>query len=122
MAVIDGSVHKGDRVTAAGTGDSYDLSEIGILSPEPHPTGHLYTGQVGYLITGVLLCITSNSISVSVWAGIRVDISADFATGMKTTKAARVGDTWHLYKRPVEALPGFKPARSMVFAGMFPGT
>jgi hypothetical protein len=31
--------------------------------------------------------------------------------------AARVGDTWHHYRRPVPALPGFKPAKSMVFAG-----
>lgn len=40
-------------------------------------------------------------------------------TGMKNTRAARVGDTWHLYKRPVERLPGFKPVKSMVFAGRF---
>ena len=32
-------------------------------------------------------------------------------------RAARVGDTWHHYRRPVEPLPGFKPAKSMVFAG-----
>lgn len=38
-------------------------------------------------------------------------------TGLKDTRAARVGDTWHLYKRPVELLPGFKPSKSMVFAG-----
>ena len=36
---------------------------------------------------------------------------------MKTTKSARVGDTWHLAKQPVDALPGFKPAKSMVFSG-----
>ncbi len=39
----------------------YDLTEhlidqhemqVGILAPEPHPTGALLTGQVGYLITG----------------------------------------------------------------------
>ncbi len=37
--------------------------------------------------------------------------------GMKDTRSARVGDTWHLARRPVEQLPGFKPAKSMVFAG-----
>jgi hypothetical protein len=37
--------------------------------------------------------------------------------GMKDTRSARVGDTWHLAKRPVQRLPGFKPAKSMVFAG-----
>lgn len=37
--------------------------------------------------------------------------------GMKDTRQARVGDTWHHYRRPVEPLPGFRPAKSMVFAG-----
>jgi len=65
-----------------------DSLQVGVLAPEAVPTGKLCTGQVGYLITG-----------------------------MKTTKSARVGDTWHLAKQPVEALPGFKPAKSMVFSG-----
>ena len=41
-------------------------------------------------------------------------------TGMKSTRAARLGDTWHLLKHPVEPLPGFKPIKSMVFAGDLP--
>ncbi len=65
-----------------------DSLQVGVLAPEAVPTGKLCTGQVGYLITG-----------------------------MKTTKSARVGDTWHLAKQPVEMLPGFKPAKSMVFSG-----
>ena len=36
---------------------------------------------------------------------------------MKTTKNAQIGDTWFRYKQPVDALPGFKPSKSMVFAG-----
>ena len=56
--------------------------------PEPFPTDRLCAGQVGYIITG-----------------------------MKTTKNAQIGDTWFRYKQPVEALPGFKPSKSMVFAG-----
>ena len=59
--------------------------------PEPFPTDRLCAGQVGYVITG-----------------------------MKTTKNAQIGDTWHGYKQPVEALPGFKPSKSMVFAGALP--
>lgn len=91
LKVVDGSVTKGDRVIASSTGEVYDVLEVGVLAPEAVPTGKLCTGQVGYLITG-----------------------------MKTTKSARVGDTWHLAKQPVEMLPGFKPAKSMVFSGMFP--
>ena len=33
---------------------------------------------------------------------------------------ARVGDTLFHKDTPVEALPGFKPARCMVFAGVYP--
>jgi GTP-binding protein LepA len=51
----------------------------------------LYAGQVGYLITG-----------------------------MKTVKEARVGDTIYHKKSPVAPFPGFKPAKPMVFAGIYP--
>lgn len=40
--------------------------------------------------------------------------------GMKDVKEAQIGDTLHLQERPVEALPGFKPAKPMVFAGEEP--
>ena len=66
---------------------------MGVLAPEAVPTGKLCTGQVGYVITG-----------------------------MKTTKSAQIGDTWHLAKQAVETLPGFKPAKSMVFSGEQPAT
>lgn len=59
-----------------------------MLAPEPHPTDALHTGQVGYVITG-----------------------------LKDVKAARVGDTWHEARKPVQALPGFKPVQPMVYAG-----
>ena len=39
---------------------------------------------------------------------------------MKTVKEARVGDTFYHTKKPVVALPGFKPAKPMVFAGIYP--
>lgn len=38
--------------------------------------------------------------------------------GVRDVKACRVGDTWHLAKSPVQALPGFKPIKPMVFAGV----
>ena len=41
--------------------------------------------------------------------------------GMKDTRQARVGDTWHAHRRPVPPLPGFKPAKSMVYAGGWAG-
>jgi len=39
---------------------------------------------------------------------------------MKSVKEARIGETVFLTKQPVEPFPGFKPAKPMVFAGIFP--
>ena len=61
------------------------------MYPNETPKDALYAGQVGYVITG-----------------------------MKTVREARVGDTIHIQKKPVAAFPGFKPAKPMVFAGIYP--
>uniref|UniRef100_A0A4W5JMJ1 Translation elongation factor EFTu-like domain-containing protein n=1 Tax=Hucho hucho TaxID=62062 RepID=A0A4W5JMJ1_9TELE len=37
--------------------------------------------------------------------------------GMKEVNEAQIGDTLYHQKHPIEALPGFKPAKAMVFAG-----
>ncbi len=91
IEVIDGNIKKGDIITAAHAGENYEVLDIGLMYPEPHQTGVLFTGQVGYLISG-----------------------------MKTVKEARIGDTFYRAKQPVPALPGFKPAKPMVFAGIYP--
>ncbi len=91
IEVIDGSIKKGDVIVSAHSGEEYEVLDIGLMYPEPHQTGALYTGQVGYLISG-----------------------------MKTVKEARVGDTFYRAKEPVQALPGFKPSKPMVFAGIYP--
>ena len=91
IEIIDGHIKKGDKITAAHTDQNYEVLEIGIMYPNPKQTNALYTGQVGYLIAG-----------------------------MKTVKEARVGDTLYLSKKPIKALPGFKPAKPMVFAGIYP--
>jgi elongation factor 4 len=91
IEVIDGSLKKGDMVMAAHTGRQYEVLDIGLMYPEPYSTGALYTGQVGYLVAG-----------------------------MKTVKEACIGDTFYHAKKPVQALPGFRPAKPMVFAGIYP--
>jgi translation elongation factor EF-4 len=91
VAVVDGAIRKNDKIVSLFTGTEYEVNEVGVLAPEPYSTGELLTGQVGYVLTG-----------------------------MKDTRAARVGDTWHLHKRPVAPISGFKEPKSMVFAGIFP--
>lgn len=91
VAVVDGALRKGDKITAAATGQSYEIVDVGIMHPELRPTGVLLTGQVGYIVTG-----------------------------MRSTKEARVGDTLHHHRSSVDLLPGFKPAKHMVFSGVYP--
>ncbi|XP_029583491.1 translation factor Guf1, mitochondrial isoform X3 [Salmo trutta] len=91
IALFGGCLSKGDRIISAYLGKSYEVNELGLLRPDEHPTDRLYAGQVGYVIAG-----------------------------MKEVKEAQIGDTLYHQKHPVEALPGFKPAKAMVFAGMYP--
>ena len=91
VAVHDGVIKKGDNITLAQAHRKYEVLEIGLMYPNEKPMDALYPGQVGYLITG-----------------------------MKTVKEARVGDTIYHTKKEVKPFPGFKPAKPMVFAGIYP--
>uniref|UniRef100_A0A2K6MNV7 GTP binding elongation factor GUF1 n=1 Tax=Rhinopithecus bieti TaxID=61621 RepID=A0A2K6MNV7_RHIBE len=91
VALFDGVVSKGDKIVSAHTQKTYEVNEVGVLNPNEQPTHKLYAGQVGYLIAG-----------------------------MKNVTEAQIGDTLYLHKQPVEPLPGFKSAKPMVFAGMYP--
>lgn len=91
IALFGGQVRKGDRIVSAHIGKTYEVNELGLLLPEEHQTQGLFAGQVGYIIAG-----------------------------MKDVKEAQIGDTLFNQKQPVDALPGFKPARAMVFAGVYP--
>jgi len=91
IALKNGSVKKGDMISLAQTDRTYEVLELGILYPDETPMDALYAGQVGYIVAG-----------------------------MKTVQEARVGDTLYHAKQPVTPFPGFKPAKPMVFAGIYP--
>ncbi|HSW76291.1 MAG TPA: translation elongation factor 4 [Candidatus Saccharimonadales bacterium] len=91
VAVKDGMLKKGDNVYLHQSNSKHEILELGLMYPEQLPMDALYAGQVGYIITG-----------------------------MKTVKEARVGDTISHTKTSVTPFPGFKPAKSMVFAGIYP--
>lgn len=91
IALKNGSIIKGQRVLLAHTGNEYEVLEIGLMYPDQVAMPALYAGQVGYIICG-----------------------------MKTVKEARVGDTLMQPKKPIPPFPGFRPAKPMVFAGIFP--
>jgi elongation factor 4 len=91
IALQDGSIKKGDMITLAQVGLSYEVLEVGLMYPEITPMKALYAGQVGYLITGI-----------------------------KSVKEARVGDTIYHKNTLIAPFPGFKRAKPMVFAGIYP--
>ncbi|XP_025031758.1 translation factor GUF1, mitochondrial isoform X2 [Python bivittatus] len=91
IALFNGEIHKGHKITTAHTKKIYEVNEVGILTPNERPTHKLYAGQVGYLIAG-----------------------------MREVTDAQIGDTIYLHNQPVEPFPGFKSAKPMVFAGVYP--
>jgi GTP-binding protein LepA len=92
VKVLDGKIKKGDRIKIWSTGKEFDVLECGIFSPTMKPQEELSSGSVGYIITGI-----------------------------KTIQDTQVGDTITLAKNPCsEPLDGFRPAQSMVFAGIYP--
>ena len=91
VAIKDGVLRKGDHVTMAQKGTTYEVLELGLMYPEQTPFDALYAGQVGYIIAG-----------------------------LKTVQEARVGETIYHAKKPVAPFPGFRPAKPMVFAGIYP--
>jgi GTP-binding protein LepA len=92
VRVIDGAVEGGRKLQLMSTGVRVDPVEVGVFTPGMRPVDTLETGEVGYV-----------------------------ATGLKTVLECRVGDTLTCAQTPAdEPLPGYGPAKPMVFAGMFP--
>ncbi|MEB3275211.1 MAG: translation elongation factor 4 [Prochlorothrix sp.] len=90
--VMDGTVHKGDRVKLMASGKEYEIDELGVLSPTQLQVDSLHAGEVGY-----------------------------FAASIKAVADARVGDTITLAKGSAPTpLPGYVEAKPMVFCGLFP--
>ncbi|ATS18161.1 elongation factor 4 [Parathermosynechococcus lividus PCC 6715] len=90
--VMDGVVHRGDRIRLMASGKEYEIDELGVLAPNQTPVESLHAGEVGYL-----------------------------AAAIKAVGDARVGDTITLATKPAKAaLPGYTEAKPMVFCGLFP--
>ena len=92
VRVFDGSLTADDKIAMMATGTKVVPVEIGIFSPSLLPIAELRAGDVGYI-----------------------------ATGLKTVSECRVGDTITNAAKPAEAaLPGYRKAKPMVFAGVYP--
>ncbi len=90
--VISGRISLKDKVLLMASQKSYELDEIGVMTPDQSQVDGLHAGEVGYL-----------------------------AASIKAVSDARVGDTITLVGCPAEdPLPGYTEAKPMVFCGLFP--
>ena len=89
----DGSIRAGDRMMMMSTGAQFDVVDVGTLEPFGlKKCDALRAGEVGYITASI-----------------------------KSVGDTQVGDTVTLASNPAaEALPGFRPAQSMVYAGIYP--
>ena len=92
IRVKDGILHRDDVIRLMATGAEYKVVEVGHLRPMGlDPCDELAAGDVGY-----------------------------FTASIKNVEDTRVGDTVTGSTRPcAEALPGYRPARSMVYCGIY---
>jgi GTP-binding protein LepA len=92
VRVVDGRIDSRRKVRLMANQRSLEPIEIGVFKPTFLPARGLSTGEVGYV-----------------------------ATGLKTVRDCRVGDTITDDSRAAnDPLPGYKPAKPMVFAGLYP--
>jgi GTP-binding protein LepA len=96
VRVVDGQLKKGDKLQLLATDRMIEPLEIGFFRPGLQPADVLSAGEVGYI-----------------------------ATGLKTIRDVRVGDTLALASAltaggSIKALPGYTPVKPMVFAGFYP--
>ncbi|MCA9895446.1 MAG: translation elongation factor 4 [Anaerolineae bacterium] len=92
VRVIDGTLAKRDVMRLMATDTKFEPVEVGVFNPIMRPMEKLEAGEVGYV-----------------------------ATGLKTIKECRVGDTITLATKGAEKpLPGYEAAKPMVFAGIYP--
>lgn len=92
IRIIDGSVKVGDRIKMMSTGKEFDVSEVGVFSPDMNPVEVLRAGEVGYL-----------------------------AASIKNVRDTSVGDTITFSENgAAEPLKGYKKVNPMVFAGIYP--
>jgi GTP-binding protein LepA len=92
VRLFDGRVRPGTRILLMGTEKTYEVQQVGVFSPDMRPVEELAAGQVGYITASI-----------------------------KRVADAKVGDTVTEALRPTETpYPGYRDAKAMVFAGLYP--
>ncbi|MGD0861409.1 MAG: translation elongation factor 4 [Candidatus Limnocylindrales bacterium] len=92
VRLAQGTLHQHDVIRLMGSGAEAELVELGFFRPQMVSVPELRAGDVGYV-----------------------------ATGLKSVREAQVGDTVTTVAHPAtQPLPGYQPAKSLVFAGIYP--
>src|SRR5512136_1473137 len=92
VRVVEGRIDRRSKLRLFATGVDVEPIEIGKFAPKMQPTETLVAGEVGYV-----------------------------ATGLKTVRDCHVGDTFTTKEHPASTpLPGYRPAKPMVFASFYP--
>ena len=92
VRVVDGTLRIKQKIRLLAAGRDYEIVGLGAFAPFPKEVDEIGPGEVGFLTAAI-----------------------------KEVADARVGDTITEASKPCEsALPGFQPAKPMVFAGIFP--
>ncbi len=92
VRVVDGVLCQGKPLLLMAKGTPVEAVEVGVFRPKMTPAAELGAGEVGYV-----------------------------ATGLKNVRDCSVGDTITLAETPADhPLPGYRPAKPMVFAGFYP--
>ncbi len=92
VRVFDGVLRQGMTIQLMSSGKLYEVQRVGVFAPKPLVVTALGPGEVGFVMAGI-----------------------------KEVTEARVGDTITDPAQPTaEPFPGFKAAKPMVFAGLYP--
>jgi GTP-binding protein LepA len=92
VRLTDGRVRPGMRILLMSNGRTYEVQQVGVFSPDMRPVEELSAGQVGYITASI-----------------------------KRVSDAKVGETITDALRPTaEPVGGYRDAKPMVFAGLYP--
>src|SRR6266567_3977804 len=91
VRVTEGRVTNHLKIKLVAGDETYEVEQLGTLTPKPVALEELEAGDVGFIVANI-----------------------------KRVADARMGDTVIEVDRPAPALPGFEAIKPMVFAGLFP--
>ncbi|HZK23407.1 MAG TPA: translation elongation factor 4, partial [Atopostipes sp.] len=92
IRIQEGMMKKGDIIQLMHNNKKFEVTEVGVFSPNPVKRDYLTVGDVGY--------VTAN---------------------IKSVKDTQVGDTITLANNPADKpLPGYQQMKPMVYSGMYP--